>query len=177
MPTVMCPGCNRRIEFSDDQAGGVGQCPKCHQRFRIPAVKQGGKSSKPESQPAVKQTAKSSKPESPPGAKPAPPKEIENPNVIKFQEDVPAVPALSKERKKKKKRIRYEEDDWRSRPSSGSGMTRNRIVGGFGVLFGLFILGGGAITGAHGAYAAGQMIALVFGAVMLIAGVYYLIKG
>ena len=56
---------------------------------------------------------------------------------------------------------------------------RNRIMGGIGVVW------GGAIVlyalfwqeRAGGAYGAGQIAGAVFGAVMLIAGLYYLIKG
>jgi hypothetical protein len=56
---------------------------------------------------------------------------------------------------------------------------RNRIMGGIGVVWG----GGVVLYGlfgqdrAGGAYGAGQMAAIVFGACMLIAGLYYLIKG
>ncbi|MEP6754816.1 MAG: hypothetical protein ABJA67_04880 [Chthonomonadales bacterium] len=58
---------------------------------------------------------------------------------------------------------------------------RNRIFGAIGVLWGgsmlvSKLLGGGA-QNTNGAYAAGQSTALVFGAIMLLVGGYYLIKG
>jgi hypothetical protein len=56
---------------------------------------------------------------------------------------------------------------------------RNRIMGGIGVVWG----GGVVLYGlfgterGEGAYGAGQMAAVVFGACMFLAGLYYLIKG
>jgi hypothetical protein len=33
-----CPRCSKRIAEQDDRAGGVGQCPACSQKFRIPGA-------------------------------------------------------------------------------------------------------------------------------------------
>lgn len=57
---------------------------------------------------------------------------------------------------------------------------RNRIFGGIGVLWGGAMLlrtyfGGGPVG--SGAYRAGQIAALVFAALLVLAGSYYLIKG
>jgi hypothetical protein len=56
---------------------------------------------------------------------------------------------------------------------------RNRIFGAIGVIWGSGILLGGIVRPpeGEGAYAAGQMTALVFGGLLLAAGAYYLIKG
>jgi hypothetical protein len=57
---------------------------------------------------------------------------------------------------------------------------RNRIFGGIGALWG----GGILLTqlrnhgpSGSGAYAAGQTVALVFGLLLFVVGLYYLIKG
>jgi hypothetical protein len=57
---------------------------------------------------------------------------------------------------------------------------RNRILGGIGVLWGgamllRVYLGGGPVG--TGAYRAGQITALVFAAILVLAGSYYLIRG
>ncbi len=57
---------------------------------------------------------------------------------------------------------------------------RNAIFGGIGVLWGLAILlygflGGGPSSG--GAYGAGQMVGMVFGVLLLGAGLFYLVRG
>ena len=56
---------------------------------------------------------------------------------------------------------------------------RNRIIGGIGVVWGAGIVVYGLFIQerAGGAYGAGQIAGVVFGAVMLIAGLAYLIKG
>ena len=56
---------------------------------------------------------------------------------------------------------------------------RNRIMGGIGVVWGGGIIVYGLVNRepGGGSYAAGQMAAIVLGACMLIAGLYYLIKG
>jgi len=57
---------------------------------------------------------------------------------------------------------------------------RNRIFGGIGALWGGGILVSqlrNHVPGGSGAYAAGQMVALVFGILLLVVGLYYLIKG
>jgi hypothetical protein len=56
---------------------------------------------------------------------------------------------------------------------------RNRIVGAIGVLWGGGMLYQGLTKGVsgQGAYAAGQTAAYVFGALMLIVGIYYFLKG
>lgn len=58
---------------------------------------------------------------------------------------------------------------------------RNRIFGAIGVIWGggllvSFLVRGGQLEGG-GSYAAGQMTALVFGGLLLIVGLYYLMKG
>lgn len=58
---------------------------------------------------------------------------------------------------------------------------RNRILGAIAILWGGGILlskllGGSQVEG-NGAYAAGQTVALIFGGLMFIVGVYLLIKG
>ena len=56
---------------------------------------------------------------------------------------------------------------------------RNRIMGGIGVVWGVGVVVYG-LFGAErgeGAYGAGQMAAVVFGACMAIVGLVYLIKG
>ena len=61
-----------------------------------------------------------------------------------------------------------------------SASTRNRILGGIGVLWGggilLFRLFGSQ-PAAAGAYGAGQTAGLVFGGLLFVVGLYYLIKG
>lgn len=57
---------------------------------------------------------------------------------------------------------------------------RNRIFGAIGVLWGGAILGRALLHGGpqdSGAYAAGHTAGVVFGALMLLVGGYYLIKG
>jgi hypothetical protein len=58
---------------------------------------------------------------------------------------------------------------------------RNRILGAIGVLWGGFILMGRLTADrpvdGPGAYAAGQIAGLVFAALLLAAGLFYLIKG
>ena len=58
---------------------------------------------------------------------------------------------------------------------------RNRILGAIGVLWGGFVLMG-RLTVDHpvdgaGAYAAGQTAALIFAVLLLVVGLFYLIKG
>lgn len=58
---------------------------------------------------------------------------------------------------------------------------RNRIFGAIGVIWGGAILASAflhsGITGGSGAYAAGHEAGVVFGALIFVAGAYYLIKG
>lgn len=61
-------------------------------------------------------------------------------------------------------------------------MSKDRILGLIGVLWGGGVLvarvaGGPAEAAANGAYAYGQMAGLVFGALLLLVGLYYVIKG
>jgi hypothetical protein len=57
---------------------------------------------------------------------------------------------------------------------------RNRILGAVGVLWGggllLFQLLGGGQTQAKGGYGTGQTAGLIFGGLLLVTGMYYLIK-
>jgi hypothetical protein len=55
---------------------------------------------------------------------------------------------------------------------------RSRIFGAIGVVWGGVILVSGYVRGLHGngAYAAGQMIGLAFGALLLLVGARYLLK-
>jgi hypothetical protein len=58
---------------------------------------------------------------------------------------------------------------------------RNRILGAIGVLWGGLILlgrlkGGHAVQGA-GAYAVGQAVAVVLAVLMVLVGLYYLVRG
>ena len=56
---------------------------------------------------------------------------------------------------------------------------RNKIFGGIGILWGGAILANwlmGGSDGGSGAYQTGQNAAIVFGALMLIAGLYYFFK-
>jgi hypothetical protein len=58
---------------------------------------------------------------------------------------------------------------------------RNRIFGAIGVIWGGGVLlysfvGRGQVEGS-GAYAAGQMTAVVFGGLLFLVGLYYLMKG
>ena len=61
-------------------------------------------------------------------------------------------------------------------------MTKNRILGAIGVLWGggmlltRLIRGASDVT-ANNAYASGQMVGLVFGALLFFVGLYYLVKG
>jgi hypothetical protein len=59
---------------------------------------------------------------------------------------------------------------------------RNPVLGAIGVLWGGLILlgrlsGGGAGDGAAGAYGAGQSVGLVFAVLLLVVGLYYLVRG
>jgi hypothetical protein len=57
---------------------------------------------------------------------------------------------------------------------------RNRIFGGIGVIWGGAILIFSLIRGGpqgEGAYKAGQMTGMIFGGILLIVGLYYLVKG
>lgn len=57
---------------------------------------------------------------------------------------------------------------------------RNRIFGGIGVVWGGGVLIYSLIKGGpqgQGAYAAGQTGGLIFGALLLVIGLYFLIKG
>lgn len=58
---------------------------------------------------------------------------------------------------------------------------RNRIFGAIGVLWGGLILLGRLATGhtvdRAGAYAAGQAVGLVFATLLLVVGLYYLVRG
>lgn len=57
---------------------------------------------------------------------------------------------------------------------------RNRIFGAIGVVWGGAILASAFFRGlpeSSGAYAAGQNAGLIFGALLLITGAYYLLKG
>jgi hypothetical protein len=61
-------------------------------------------------------------------------------------------------------------------------VTKNRVFGLIGVLWGGGVLlarlaRGSADTAANAAYASGQMVGLVFGALLLVVGLYYLVKG
>lgn len=60
-------------------------------------------------------------------------------------------------------------------------MTKNRILGVIGVLWGggmlLARLARGGDVAANEAFATGQTIGLVFGALLALVGLYYLIKG
>jgi hypothetical protein len=61
-------------------------------------------------------------------------------------------------------------------------MTKNRILGAIGVLWGGGMLlarlaRGAGDAAANEAYAAGQMVGLIFGALLFLVGLYYLIKG
>jgi Na+-driven multidrug efflux pump len=61
-------------------------------------------------------------------------------------------------------------------------MTKNRVVGLIGVLWGGSMLvarvtGGSAGAAANDAFATGQAIGLVFGALLFFVGLYYLVKG
>src|SRR5438876_1043445 len=38
MIRIKCPKCANPLAIPDTQAGGVGSCPKCGQKFRVPAV-------------------------------------------------------------------------------------------------------------------------------------------
>ena len=58
---------------------------------------------------------------------------------------------------------------------------RNRVLGAIGALWGGLILlgrlaGGGAGDGT-GAYGAGQAVGLVFAVLLLVVGLYYLVRG
>jgi len=57
---------------------------------------------------------------------------------------------------------------------------RNRILGAIAVIWGSLILmarlGGGDPVDGAGAYAAGQMTGLVFAVVLVVVGLYYLIR-
>ena len=57
---------------------------------------------------------------------------------------------------------------------------RNKILGAIGIIWGGLIVGnkiiGGSHTGGSDAYQAGQTGAVIFGAIMLIAGPYYFFK-
>jgi hypothetical protein len=58
---------------------------------------------------------------------------------------------------------------------------RNRILGAVGVLWGGLILlgrlGAGRPVSGTGAYAGGQAIGLVFAVLLLVVGLYYLVRG
>jgi hypothetical protein len=58
---------------------------------------------------------------------------------------------------------------------------RNRILGAIGVVWGGLILLGRAVSDGPvdrpAAYAAGQMAGLIFAALLLVVGLFYLIKG
>jgi uncharacterized membrane protein HdeD (DUF308 family) len=57
---------------------------------------------------------------------------------------------------------------------------RNLISGVVGIVLGAFILLGSLLRGGpqgEGAYRAGQVTALLFGLLCLVAGIYYLVKG
>jgi hypothetical protein len=61
-------------------------------------------------------------------------------------------------------------------------MTKNRVLGLIGVLWGGGMLlarlaRGAGEAAANGAYAAGQTVGLIFGALLFLVGLYYLIKG
>lgn len=61
-------------------------------------------------------------------------------------------------------------------------MTKSRILGVIGVLWGGGMLLARVARGAgdaatNEAYAAGQMVGLIFGALLFLVGLYYLIKG
>jgi hypothetical protein len=40
MIQVKCPKCREVVQLDDDQAGGVGSCTECGQKFRVPTPKQ-----------------------------------------------------------------------------------------------------------------------------------------
>ena len=57
---------------------------------------------------------------------------------------------------------------------------RNRIFGGIGVLWGGAVLVSSLMKGGpegQGAYAAGQTGGMIFGGLLFVAGLYFLIKG
>ena len=58
---------------------------------------------------------------------------------------------------------------------------RNRILGAIGILWGGFILSARLAAdrpvGGPGAYTAGQVAGLVFAALLVVVGLFYLIKG
>ena len=54
---------------------------------------------------------------------------------------------------------------------------RNRVLGGIGVLWGGLILLGRLSEGGAGAYGAGQVVGLVFAVLLLVVGLYYLVRG
>lgn len=60
-------------------------------------------------------------------------------------------------------------------------MNRNRILGAIGVIWGLGVIIyyflGTNNAGSNGAYAQGQMAGLIFGIVLLLAGLYAFISG
>lgn len=65
--------------------------------------------------------------------------------------------------------------------TNGGDLMRNRIFGAIGVIWGGGLLVSSLVRGDQleggGSYAAGQMTALVFGGLLLIVGLYYLMKG
>src|SRR5579863_7892210 len=79
MIRVICPKCEKRLSVSDSQAGGVGNCPECGQKFRIPGTKPAESSKSQPAKPAAMRTAPAQKPQktAPPAqpARPTRPKE------------------------------------------------------------------------------------------------------
>jgi hypothetical protein len=55
MIRLKCPKCEKRLAIDDSKAGGVGACPACGQKFRVPGA---GKTSAPISTPAKAGAAK-----------------------------------------------------------------------------------------------------------------------
>lgn len=59
-------------------------------------------------------------------------------------------------------------------------MTRNRILGAIGFIWGAGVLisrVAGSEGAAEGAYATGQSAGLIFGALLAVVGLYYLVRG
>jgi hypothetical protein len=104
MIQVKCPKCREVVRLDDDQAGGVGSCTECGQRFRVPTPK-------PASPIRPKPAAARARPEAE-----EPQDEDEDDVLAELDEEDGAAPARPKKRKARRPADDEDEEEEEDRP-------------------------------------------------------------
>jgi hypothetical protein len=174
MIRLKCPGCGVGLKVPETFAGKKTPCPKCRRAIQIPNMEE----PEPVEEEELLQKADDEE-------------EVEEVLDAEEAEDeeAPARPRAKKTRARKPAEEEDEDEDEEEedrprrkkrrggRARGPSFFTRNRISGIVGVVWGGLILLGAAGHGiGGGAFGAGHLIGLLFGVVLLVAGVSYLLN-